>query len=663
MDKITILRTIKRSAGEAPGKARAAGRGCPSASGWLFRTVCFGFVAFVVQVGFGALPSVTPLGAYSEGFRAPSRVACDALGNIFVSDPVAGKIFKIDAFGRISVALSIQKPLALAVDGSGNLLVSQENSGSVSVFDPQGKSIYKLGQGEGEFGLPNFIAAEPNAGSTRVFVSDSGGHQVKVYDCSTFLYALGSYGSDPGQFDFPAGIWVNKSGEIFVVDQGNDRVQVFGASTIRQFPLKASLAPGLAPAGGRSQGVVGDASGRFYIADTFQDIIRVFAADGTFLGALGGIGGAPGQFRSPSGLALDMNGRLLVASANNNRVEILGLDSFLHLSVLPAAPMVPAGNQIRLAARFGGSAPFSFAWRKDGVDLIDGGNISGSHESTLVLDAAALADSGSYSVVVTTSNTVVFSASAEILVSAPPLVRVPPSNQTVAVGSNTLFTVHASGEALSYQWRHDGQPVPGATSSALQLQAAQQSDSGAYSVLISNLVGTASALATLSVLVPPSIVSQPTPGFVVQDEGIIFTVLAEGDALRYQWSFNGQTLPGETGSQLLISNAQPEAAGSYSVQVQNAVGSASSDPAQLVILVPPAQAPQIASFTFSPDAAPELNISAMPGYAFAIEASEDLQSWRTVARFAGSSDSFRFSDREAPNFLQRFYRVRWLPRY
>ncbi|HOX57327.1 MAG TPA: immunoglobulin domain-containing protein [Verrucomicrobiota bacterium] len=85
---------------------------------------------------------------------------------------------------------------------------------------------------------------------------------------------------------------------------------------------------------------------------------------------------------------------------------------------------------------------------------------------------------------------------------APPQIVVHPQSRTVVVGSTVTFTVAASGAApLSYQWRHDGSIIGGATQSSYTLTSAQVSDAGAYSVVVTNDVGSAtSGDATLTVV-------------------------------------------------------------------------------------------------------------------------------------------------------------------
>src|SRR6185503_3326616 len=92
--------------------------------------------------------------------------------------------------------------------------------------------------------------------------------------------------------------------------------------------------------------------------------------------------------------------------------------------------------------------------------------------------------------------------------------------------------------------------------------------------------------AQLTVLVPPSIVTQPTNATVNAGATANFTVVASGTApLSYQWSFNGSDLSGQTSTTLTLPNVSSTNEGSYRVRVSNAAGNALSDPATLTVLV------------------------------------------------------------------------------
>jgi energy-converting hydrogenase Eha subunit F len=85
-----------------------------------------------------------------------------------------------------------------------------------------------------------------------------------------------------------------------------------------------------------------------------------------------------------------------------------------------------------------------------------------------------------------------------------PFVFTQPTNQTVVAGSDVNVTVVAIGSSpLSYQWSLDGTNLPGATDALLTLTNIQIGQSGRYSVLITNLLGSiASSNALISVSAP-----------------------------------------------------------------------------------------------------------------------------------------------------------------
>ena len=75
-----------------------------------------------------------------------------------------------------------------------------------------------------------------------------------------------------------------------------------------------------------------------------------------------------------------------------------------------------------------------------------------------------------------------------------PIINAQPADITVSRDSDAVFSVRASGfTPLAFQWRYKGSDIPGATSSNLVLRNVQGRDEGAYSVAISNPIGTTSS--------------------------------------------------------------------------------------------------------------------------------------------------------------------------
>jgi Leucine-rich repeat (LRR) protein len=162
-----------------------------------------------------------------------------------------------------------------------------------------------------------------------------------------------------------------------------------------------------------------------------------------------------------------------------------------------------------------------------------------------------------------------------------------PQSQTVAAGSNALFSVSASGYGtLGYQWRFNGATLPGATASTLTLTNVQATNAGSYVAVVSNTLGAAtSSAATLTVLLRPAITAQPQNSTNECGSSAAFAVTATGTSpLSYQWYFNGSPLPGATGPTLSIGTASSAQQGTYAVVVTNVVGSVTSAPATLNVV-------------------------------------------------------------------------------
>ena len=224
---------------------------------------------------------------------------------------------------------------------------------------------------------------------------------------------------------------------------------------------------------------------------------------------------------------------------------------------------------------------------------LGGTNLAGATNATLVRSNAQPPDAGNYTVVVTNLAGSTTSAVATLTVIVPPTIGSEPANLTVASGSNATFTVTATGyPPFSYQWREAGTPILDASASSYTRTNAQCVDAGAFDVIVGNSAGNVtSSVAVLTVVAPPTIISNPSPQTVIEGQNAVFGALATNDCgggLVYQWLFAGTNLSDATNNVLTLSNSQPANAGDYAVVVTNLAGSVTSTVATLTVLVPPA---------------------------------------------------------------------------
>ncbi len=283
--------------------------------------------------------------------------------------------------------------------------------------------------------------------------------------------------------------------------------------------------------------------------------------------------------------SLTDNTNLSFGLVDNVRVEVPVIAPTI--TTQPQSQSAIQGTPVTFTVVASGTPAPAFQWRKGGTP------ISGATAASYALSNVQVADAGVYSVVVTNVAGSATSWNAVLTVYVPPAISAQPEDQSISAGENATFSVTATGTApLAYQWRVNGNPIPGATASSLALVNVQASDAGSYSVVVTNVAGSVmSASATLTVAVvdsPPSIVAQPQSLTGIQGTNAAFWVTVAGSLpLYYQWYFNGGPLAGATQNSYTDSSVQPGDAGSYRVVVTNVFGSATSDVAILTVLVPP----------------------------------------------------------------------------
>lgn len=154
-------------------------------------------------------------------------------------------------------------------------------------------------------------------------------------------------------------------------------------------------------------------------------------------------------------------------------------------------------------------------------------------------------------------------------------------DRRIAAGASLAIEGHATGEfPIHYQWLFAGQPITGATNSLLLVSEADANDSGEYTLVASNALGT--AMAGLQVAVVPALVKKH-PVSITNWFGSTasFAVDVLGRDVRIQWQRNGVDLSGQTNTTLVIQNAGDLDAGLYRAVLANEAGSVFSMEAAL----------------------------------------------------------------------------------
>jgi hypothetical protein len=152
------------------------------------------------------------------------------------------------------------------------------------------------------------------------------------------------------------------------------------------------------------------------------------------------------------------------------------------------------------------------------------------------------------------------------------------------------LNVVANGTApFSYQWRKSGVPISGATTASFTITNAQGSDSGTFSVVVSNAGGSVtSTAATLTVQPPPvplPVISTPPIAQSVQSgTRATFNVVAASPVpVSYQWFKDGVEIEGATSAVFNLEAAHPIDAGRYFVRVVNSAGAVTTPAVELAV--------------------------------------------------------------------------------
>jgi tetratricopeptide (TPR) repeat protein len=174
------------------------------------------------------------------------------------------------------------------------------------------------GREPGQFRQPGGVVADDTG---QLYVADTYNHRLQTFaPDGRFVRAFGVEGEQPGALSRPKGLAWGPPQLLYVADTGNHRIQVFDRRDEVVFVLGSfGNAPGHFNA---PEGLAVDAQGTIYVADTLNHRVQKFAADGHLILTWGESGSGKGEFLGPTDIALDREGRVLVADTQNHRVQV-----------------------------------------------------------------------------------------------------------------------------------------------------------------------------------------------------------------------------------------------------------------------------------------------------------------------------------------------------
>jgi len=307
-------------------------------------------------------------------------------------------------------------------------------------------------------------------------------------------------------------------------------------------------------------------------------------------------------------------------SVTNNNINV-GVAPFL-FQLAPQDQTVSGGATATFSTVLLGQAPFSYQWQFNGT------NLPGATKSSLSLTNVEFSNAGPYNVVVTNNSGSLTSAVATLTV-VPLFITGQPTSQTSYLGGQGTFSVGASGKGpFSYQWQFYGSNILSATTNPLVVPNLQFSNSGPYSVTVTNSYGSVLSSNAILTVVPILLNAQPQSQVGFHGQTIRFTVAAQaGQPLSYQWQFNGTDIPGATSSTLTLTNCQFNQSGIYHAYLSDGPDNTNTVEATLAIT-------PVASWGFFGQSAVPTNLSNVIAVAAGGTHSLALKADGTVVRWA-----------------------------
>ena len=287
----------------------------------------------------------TGWGSGNYEFDTPVDIAVDSTGAVYVADLnnyrvqkynsslVYKRTFGVTGVPYLTDAYHYNNPMDVAVDEAGNMAIVEDwgRGQRLIVLDANGDSKFTIGEpgiagNDGDhFNDPRGVAFDSTG---NVYVAECGNHRVQIFSSTGTL--LATLGSGPGtgeqNFSCPAGVAVDGSGNIYVADSDNHRIQIFDSSRAHVATIGVTGVPGTNNAHFNwPNDVEVDAGGNIFVADTANHRVQVFDSNLDWqmkLGVTGVCGDDNAHFCEPMGVAVDELGNIYVAEKFNPRVQV-----------------------------------------------------------------------------------------------------------------------------------------------------------------------------------------------------------------------------------------------------------------------------------------------------------------------------------------------------
>jgi tripartite motif-containing protein 71 len=275
--------------------------------------------------------------------KAPFGIDADASG-VYVADTYNNRVIKIAKsdgsriWAQTACNGAFSRPRDVTVGSDGNVYVADTDHNRIAVLNPATGACLRAfgssGKGNGQFSAPRALTSD---GAGGLWVAEAHNYRLQhVLNDGTFVGKTGTYGVGPGQFNAPACVFMDQ-GMVDVCDTYLYRIARFtvspsGAPTF--FDNVGGVGPVL---GGFNEpfGVAFGPSGELYVTDMFNHRIEKRNSDLSWL-AWGTFGTKTGAFQFPRGITVTPDGQtVVITNSENNRIDLYQPNGAYSRSVTP----------------------------------------------------------------------------------------------------------------------------------------------------------------------------------------------------------------------------------------------------------------------------------------------------------------------------------------
>ncbi len=518
-------------------------------NGILFRSP----IGITVAAGNGS-------GTAANQLSSPTGVFLDRDGNMYVADNNNNRVQKFPpgsnssskgfpvagGFGLGMAANQLNHPSSVFVDSHGNLFVADEGNHRVQEFPyNSGGSIGITvaggnfqGSGANELDSPRSVWVDVNG---YLYIADTYNSRIQRFPPGSTQTTNGvtvagtnTAGSAANELDHPTSVCVDQYGNLYVSDQGNNRIQKFPPNSTSTTNGVTISSPGSLSTPG---GVFVDANGNIYVADYGHGQVLEFLSASSPPSS----GLMAASMTEPVGVFVDGNGDVYATDGQSNRILEFSLADSIDRSLIPRTagtytavvtdntgctmttqaiviqPFVEASIHIAAQqaticagqpASFGSStmnAGFSpvYQWRVNGEN-------AGADNAGLVL--SSLRDGDIVSCILTSSIACTIPVSStdsiKMIVNPTPTISFDPDTLVIKPGTSALLNALVDGSVAGYAWS----PATGLDDAAKADPAASPVQTTTYTLTATGDDGCqASGKATVIVFYPVNIPNAFTP--------------------------------------------------------------------------------------------------------------------------------------------------------